>query len=194
MQKNNPILINVPHSATYIPPDELRYFTTDDLRHEIAAMTDHYCDNLYDTGDTMIRFPVSRLVCDPERFRDDSKEVMASVGIGAIYTSCSDGSMLKSISPEHKEEILTGYYDRYHKCLEDNVSLNIGTFGKCLIIDGHSFPDDPRVLSVMIEINRRIYMDHDLRKTQGYFRIKEDIKAAVNLLADYIRINIIRSN
>lgn len=42
-------------------------------------MTDHYCDDLYDTGGKMIRFPVSRLVCDPERFRDDSEEIMASI-------------------------------------------------------------------------------------------------------------------
>ena len=78
MRKNNPILINVPHSATYIPQTEKKYFTTPDIAHELNVMTDHYCDDLYDTGDKMIRFTVSRLVCDPERFRDDSEEIMAS--------------------------------------------------------------------------------------------------------------------
>ncbi len=33
MQKNNPILINVPHSSTYIPPEEIEYFTTPYLQH-----------------------------------------------------------------------------------------------------------------------------------------------------------------
>ena len=41
MQKNNPILINVPHSATYIPQGEERYFTTSKLKHELAVMKDH---------------------------------------------------------------------------------------------------------------------------------------------------------
>ena len=27
MQKNDPILINIPHSSTYIPPEEAGYFT-----------------------------------------------------------------------------------------------------------------------------------------------------------------------
>ncbi len=244
MRKNNPILINVPHSATYIPPEEMKYFTTPDLGHELAVMTDHFCDDLYDTGDQMIRFPVSRLICDPERFRDDSDEIMASVGMGAIYTSCSDGKKLKSVSPGHKEELLAGYYDRYHKRLETAVEHNLNAYGKCLIIDGHSFYDEPlpyefdrctdrpdicigtdpvhtpkaaeqllrdhfsgrgysveinrpfvgcivpiryyrrntRVMSVMIEINRRLYIDHDIHKTNGYARIKRDVADAIRVL------------
>ena len=244
MQKNSPILINVPHSSTYIPPDELRYFTTPALKHEIAAMTDHYCDDLYDTGDKMIRFPVSRLVCDPERFRDDSEEIMASVGMGAIYTACSDGTELKSITEDHKEELLAGYYDPYHRRLKEAVENNLITYGKCLSIDGHSFPavplpyefdqdsnrpdicigtdeyhtpgkiekmlwqhfisrgytveinrpfagcivpmkyyrKDARVMSVMIEINRRLYIDHDIKKTAEYSRVKKDIAEAIIFL------------
>ena len=244
MQKNNPILINVPHSQTYIPKKEMKYFTTNNIEHELNVMTDHYCDDLYDTGDTMICFPVSRLVCDPERFRDDSREIMASKGMGAIYTSCSDGSELKAISVKHREKLLAKYYDRYHKCFEKEVSKKLRRYGKCLIIDGHSFYDEPlpyeldqnrnrpdicigtdeyhtpesieemlcsyfrgrgysvelnrpfagcivpiryyrsdrRVKSVMIEINRKIYMDHSLTKTRGYMRIKQDVATAVRLI------------
>ena len=248
MQKNNPILINVPHSATYIPQTEKKYFTTPDIAHELNVMTDHYCDDLYDTGDKMIRFPVSRLVCDPERFRDDSEEIMASIGMGAIYSSCSDGSELKSISKRHKERLLSRYYDKYHSCFETEVSEKLRKFGKCLIVDGHSFYDEPlpyeldqdhnrpdicigtddyhtpgwaeeelcryfrqrgysveinkpfagcivpiryyrsdsRVSSVMIEINRRLYMDHNLNKTSGYRQIKEDVAKAIGILGKCI--------
>jgi N-formylglutamate amidohydrolase len=105
-RKNNSILINVPHSSTYIPPEELKYFRAPYLQHELDAMTDHYCDDLYDTGNDMICFPISRLVCDPERFRDDSEEIMASVGMGAVYTACSDGKELRTITAYHREEIL----------------------------------------------------------------------------------------
>ena len=245
MQKNNPILINVPHSATYIPTEEMKYFTTTDIARELRVMTDHYCDDIYDTGDKMIRFPVSRLVCDPERFRDDSEEIMASIGMGAIYTSCSDGSELKAISLKHKELLLTRYYDTYHKRFEAEVSVKLRENGKCLIIDGHSFSDEPlpyefdqthdrpdicigtdkyhtpvqveeelcrcfrqrgysveinrpfagsivpmkyyrsdvRVSSVMIELNRRLYMDHNLNKTREYKQIKDDVAAAVRSVA-----------
>ena len=244
MQKNNPILINVPHASTYIPQKEKKYFTTPNIARELNVMTDHYCDDLYDTGDKMIRFPVSRLVCDPERFRDDSEEIMASKGMGAIYLSCSDGSELKSVSVEHKEKLLTEYYDRYHKRFETEVSGKLQRYGKCLIVDGHSFYDEPlpyefdqdqnrpdicigtdeyhtpesieetlygffrqrgyrveinrpfsgsivptrfyqkdkNVMSVMIELNRRLYMDHHLHKTSGYRRVKEDVATAIRLL------------
>ncbi|MCR4849887.1 MAG: N-formylglutamate amidohydrolase [Lachnospiraceae bacterium] len=237
MQKNNPIIINVPHSSTIIPSEELKYFTTKNLQHELDVMTDHFCDDLFDTGERMIRFPISRLVCDPERFRDDSKEIMASIGMGAIYTRCSDGAELKSISPAHKEKLLERYYDRYHMELENAVQSALDRFDKCLIIDGHSFYDEPlpyelnqdknrpdicigtdenhtpketehilkqfftergytveinrpfagslvplkyyrkdkRVMSVMIEVNRRLYIDHEIRKKDGYFRVKSDI-------------------
>ena len=244
MQKTNPILINVPHSATYIPPTEKKYFTTPNIAHELRVMTDHYCDDLYDTGDKMIRFPVSRLVCDPERFRDDSEEIMASIGMGAVYSSCSDGRELKIVTPEHKEKVLTRYYDRYHRRFEVAVTERLREHGKCLIIDGHSFYDEPlpyefdqdrsrpdicigtdadhtpievqktvcgffkdqgysveinrpfagcivplkyyrndkRVMSVMIEINRRLYMDHELNKTSGYSRIKSEVTEVIGLL------------
>ena len=246
MQKKNLILINVPHSSTYIPTEELKYFNTHDLKHEIDVMTDHFCDDLYDTGDTMVRFPISRLVCDPERFRNDIDEIMAAVGMGAIYTACSDGSKLKSVSIEHKEELLIRYYDRYHREFERAVAQKLDEFGKCLIIDAHSFyseplpyefdqsqgrPDicigtddyhtprevlevlygfwngrgysveinrpfagcivpiryyrkDPRVMSVMIEINRRLYIDHEINKTDGYERVKRDITEVVGILRD----------
>ena len=244
MQKNTPILINVPHAATYIPPRERKYFTTPDIERELNVMTDHFCDDIYDSGDSMICFPVSRLVCDPERFRDDSEEIMASIGMGAIYSSCSDGSELKVISVEHKERLLSRYYDRYHSRFEAEVAEKLNTFGKCLIVDGHSFYEEPlpyefdqnhnrpdicigtdeyhtpkpveqvlsgyfrqrgysveinrpfagsivpskyyrsdsRVSSVMIEINRRLYMDRNLNKTLGYKRVKEAVVTAIRLL------------
>ncbi len=248
MQKNNPIIINVPHSSTYIPLEETQYYIIPKIQHELDVMTDHYCDDLYNTGNAMLRFPVSRLVCDPERFRNDAEEIMASVGMGAIYSACSDGSRLRVISEQHKEELLSRYYDSYHKRFENAVSRNLRRYGRCLIIDGHSFYDEPlpyeydqdrnrpdicigtddmhtpqmveeklrcffenrgysveinrpfagcivptrfyrkdkRLMSVMIEINRRLYIDHAIQKTDGYERIKKNIATAIALLDECI--------
>lgn len=241
MKRRSPIVVNVPHSSTFIPEEERRYFATEKLDHELLVMTDHYCDDLYDTGHEMIRFPVSRLVCDFERFRDDEMEIMSKKGMGACYVSCSDLGILRKISPIHKEQILKKYYDTYHRALELAVEERLGQYGYCFIIDGHSFPESPlpyendqslirpdicigtddyhtpgeisdricrmfeemgfsvavnspfagalvpmryyqkdrRVMSVMIEINRRLYMNRQGEITAGYRRIKEAVNRVV---------------
>ncbi|MBR4168526.1 MAG: N-formylglutamate amidohydrolase, partial [Lachnospiraceae bacterium] len=38
---------------------------------------------------------------------------------------------------------------------------------------------DPRVMSVMIEINRRLYIDRNIRKKPGFTTVKQDIAAAI---------------
>ncbi len=70
MQNHTPIIIHVPHASTWIPESEKKYFVTHNLQHEINVMTDHFCDDLFDIDGRQIIFPISRLVCDPERFRD----------------------------------------------------------------------------------------------------------------------------
>ncbi len=241
MQNHTPIIIHVPHASTWIPESEKKYFVTPNLQHEIKVMTDHFCDDLFDTGDEQICFPVSRLICDPERFRDDTQERMSRVGMGAVYIKCSDGTKLKEIPAKHKEWILREYYDTHHAALETAVAKAIAQQGRCLIIDGHSFyeealpyepdqdpwrPDicigtdefhtpekitdtlvtffrergysvavnrpfagalvplryyrsDKRVMSVMIEINRRLYIDRNIRKKPGFTAVKQDIAAAI---------------
>ena len=237
MKKRTPVVVNVPHSSTFIPEEGREYFVADRLDHELLVMTDHYCDDLYDAGFEMVRFPVSRLVCDFERFRDDKLETMSAKGMGACYVSCSDQRLLRILTEDHKEEILRKYYDTYHRVLELVVEERLGQYGCCLIIDGHSFHETPlpyeydqntdrpdicigtdeyhtpswisdlmygffkdkgytvavnkpfsgslvpmkyyrndrRVMSVMIEINRRLYMNRQGEIHSGYARIKNDI-------------------
>ena len=220
----------------------------DDLKHEIDVMTDHYCDELYDAGFYMLRFPISRLVCDPERFRDDKDEIMSSVGMGAVYSLCSDGSGLKKVSEKHKEEILKEYYDVYHERFEALTGMYLEKFDKCLIVDGHSFHETPlpyeldkntdrpdicigtddfhtpknitegikdfflhrgysvevnrpfsgsivplkyyrrekRVISLMIELNRRLYLDCNYEKNSNFEHLKKDIVSAMDLLKNYL--------
>ena len=246
MKKRTPIVVNVPHASTFIPEEERKYFVADRIDHELLVMTDHYCDDLYDAGFEMVRFPVSRLVCDFERFRDDKAETMFAKGMGACYVSCSDQKTLRILPEDHKEEILQRYYDTYHRTLELAVEERLGQFGHCLIIDGHSFyetplpyeydqntdrPDicigtdeyhtpawisdlmcgffkdkgytvninmpfsgslvpmkfyrnDKRVMSVMIEINRRLYMNRQGEIHSGYAKIRNDIVELMLLFTD----------
>jgi N-formylglutamate amidohydrolase len=235
MKTHSHILINVPHASTFIPEEERRFFDEGKLTHELLAMTDHFCDDLFGLGYEMIRFPVSRLFCDFERFRDDEKEMMAQKGMGACYVACSDQTPLRQLTLEHREEILRTYYDTYHQALTLAVEEKVGQLGRCVIIDGHSFPAvplpyeydqnpnrpdicigtddfhtaekmvrkttdffskkgfcitinapfagtmvpmkyykiDPRVSSIMIEINRKLYMKADGTPNEDYPDLKE---------------------
>ena len=239
MKTDPGIIIHVPHSSTYIPEKHSGDYICD-LKDEIYAMTDLYTDDLYDCGYEMCVFPVSRLFCDVERFRDDEAEPMSRIGMGIAYTQTSDGKILRAVSPELKAEILQMYYDMHHTKLTESVEDKLTLCGSCTIIDGHSFspvplkyesdkarPDicigtdsfhtpaelteyiyqsfigfgyqisvnspfagtivpmrfygkEKKVSSIMIELNRGLYMDSQGNKTEGYQRLKSEISEIVS--------------
>jgi N-formylglutamate deformylase len=64
-------VIHLPHAATIVPPDVREQFVLADaqLADQIRLMTDHLTDTLFAVPESMaftVRFPVSRLVVDPE--------------------------------------------------------------------------------------------------------------------------------
>jgi N-formylglutamate amidohydrolase len=76
-------VIHLPHAATHIPSDVREQFVLSDERiaDEIRLITDHLTDELFAVPDAIgltVRFPVSRLVVDPERFESDEQESMAA--------------------------------------------------------------------------------------------------------------------
>ena len=231
-----------------IPKRYLKSYESDKLSHEIDIMTDWFCDELFDCGREEIIFPVSRLLCDAERFRDDKDEIMAQVGMGAIYTRCSDGSRLRAVSETEKRDILARFYDAHHVRFTKAVEQRLEKYGKCLIIDGHSFypeplphepdqsldrPDfcigtseyhtpreaaellrdilsgkgfsvklnspfegtivpmsyyntDPRVMSVMIEVNRRLYLKAPGVKNEYFQEIKDSLSICTAALENVL--------
>ena len=66
-------------------------------------MTDWYTDELFDFGfgDRLV-YPVSRLVCDPERFRDDEREEMAQIGNAKAAQIVRDASSSRRPEGEHQ--------------------------------------------------------------------------------------------
>lgn len=187
-------------------------------------------------------FPISRLICDVERFASDDDEPMAKRGMGAIYTQTSRDEMLR-VPPDaaHREALLNRWYWPHHVLLDRVVNDVIERSGICLIVDCHSFSSvalpleldqtsdradtcvgtdpfhtpssigdaiaaaakaegysvavdapfagalvplsfyrkDPRVLSVMIEVNRRRYMDENSGAKKQSF---EDVRSTVGRL------------
>ena len=106
-------VLHIPHSADLIPADLRSAIAVSDevLSHELLVMTDRYTDELFAVRSpdaSPVRFPVSRLVVDPERYLDDTSEPMAARGMGVIYTRTSDGRALRS-PPSHR--LSSGYVD-----------------------------------------------------------------------------------
>lgn len=144
-----PLLVHIPHSSTYIPPEmKARFLLSEkDLQKELLRMTDRYTDELFscvaELGGILIVYNYSRLVLDPERFRDDKKEVMAAKGMGVIYTKDSNGRKLREINEKERNLLLQKIYDPYHNAITKEVQGLLAKFGECLIIDTHSFPAIP---------------------------------------------------
>jgi len=145
-----PLIVNIPHSATFIPNDIRRTFILSDneLHEELIRMTDRYTDELFSSvskiGGIGIVYKVSRLVVDPERFLDDEKESMSKKGMGVVYVKTSQGKVLRmDLSSEQRKALIARFYTPYHLLLENRVQDCLDEFNRCLIIDSHSFPSNP---------------------------------------------------
>jgi len=143
-----PVIIHVPHSSTLIPPEVRKdlLLTDNELKTELLRMTDWYSDEFASTAEkygNIIKNDFSRLVVDPERFRDDNNEIMSTTGMGAVYVSTSEKKPLRKISDNNRELLLRKYYDPYHHRFEKIAGKILSDFNKCLIIDVHSFPTIP---------------------------------------------------
>jgi len=144
------LIFHIPHSSKVIPQEYISVFDLEDhqLKNELIFMTDAYTDELFGNhaieSDSVIIFPISRLIVDPERFLDDSYEAMASIGMGVIYTKTSDGKMLrKAPSKSERKSLINKYYKPHHELLTNAVKKELTEHGRALILDCHSFPSKP---------------------------------------------------
>jgi len=138
------LVVNIPHSSMFIPTAfrPLFYLEADKLNKELLKTTDLYTDELFQSAARTLVFPVTRLICDVERFRNEKDEIMSKFGMWICYTRTSEQKKLKRVDVKHKREILRNYYDAYHAMLTQTVEEKLQTQGGCLIIDGHSFPTE----------------------------------------------------
>ena len=147
-----PLIVHIPHSSIFIPESERLTFCLSDqeLKEELLLMTDRLTDDLFskavELGGTLFVNRVSRFVFDPERFPDDESEPMAIKGMGAVYTKTSRGNPLRvnNFSLDDRRRVINQYFNPYSKALEEEVTKTLKIFGKCFILDGHSFPSIPQ--------------------------------------------------
>lgn len=144
-----PIVAHVPHASTTVPDEYRRQILLDDaaLAQELLRMTDWHTDRLFagvrKLGATQFVNELSRLVVDPEQFADDAHEPGAAAGQGAVYTRTSDRAELRRLSESEREALIDRVYLPYHQALTELVSGVLDEFGRCLILDCHSFGSVP---------------------------------------------------
>ena len=107
-------------------------------------MTDAYTDELFPITSAeagRVIFPLSRLVCDVERFPSDTEEPMVSRGMGVFYTRTSMGEVLRvQPDPADRQRSLNQWYWPHHSKLEQLVNDVAERSGICVIVDCHRFP------------------------------------------------------
>ena len=218
----NTIILHIPHSKTEIPI--LEGFNIGLIESESRLLVDHATDLIFNIdGVEKLIFPYNRIFCDVERL-DDKDEPLFNLGRGFFYTKTDDGQELRQLDLNIKKTIKEEYYDKHHQKLNEMVQTRLDKYNSALIIDCHSFTDNPfnsdldkednrpdiclgvdqyhtpkwlikhlergfenfnlsvkinspysgtiiplnyyqndkRVEGVMIEINRKLYMDHDI--------------------------------
>lgn len=144
-----PVVLHVPHSSRFIPERERSSLALDEaeLDRELLAVTDAFTDELFPLpggGSVRAVYPVSRLVCDPERFIDDDAEPMSRKGMGVVYTRTSDGKQLRvPLEAVERRRCIAAWYQPHHEALEHAVDGFLEKRGRVLVVDCHSFPSLP---------------------------------------------------
>jgi len=142
-------VIHVPHASKVIPEEVRGQFVLTDqlLSDELRLMTDAHTDELFEIPETLartVRYPISRLVVDPERFVDDELEIMVKKGMGVVYTGTAAGTQLRrKLTTDERQRLIDQYYWPHHRKLSSQVSECLDANHYCLIMDAHSFPSRP---------------------------------------------------
>ena len=152
------IVLHIPHASKHIPDEYLKYFTLSkkDLEIEFLKMTDHFTNELFDvSGDNVhqLKFPISRLLVDVERFEKDELEPMCKVGMGCVYEKTHDGNSLKNVE-NIRDELINKFYKTHHENFIKIVDKKLIENNKVLIIDCHSFPKYPLPYELNQQTNR----------------------------------------
>jgi N-formylglutamate deformylase len=143
-----PVVVHAPHGGTWLPDEERSAFLLDDsaLAEEIRVMADHRTGLLAEQaaglGAAAFVNRLSRLVVDPERFPDEREE-MEAVGMGFAYTATFEGLPLRRLGAGDRARLKERWYDPYALALERLVVEVCRRFGRCVIIDLHSYPSRP---------------------------------------------------
>ena len=148
---SSPLVVHVPHSATWLPDAERSALLLDDaaLDAELKALTDWHTDRICFHALASAGVPAavfansaSRLLIDPERFTGE-EEPMLAVGMGPVYQSTSGQQPLRSPDPERDQRLLDSWFYPYATAFTDLIDRTLAEHGRAVVVDLHSYPSKP---------------------------------------------------
>lgn len=136
-------IFHIPHSSKKIPKEFIGDFiiSNEDLMKECEIMCDDYTDVLIQNYPHIVKFDYSRLLCDVERFNDDT-EIMNKIGMGVLYTHSHDGELIRNVNDKNKSKIIE-LYDNHHYLLNNLAKKLLKKNNSILIVDIHSYSNEP---------------------------------------------------
>jgi len=235
------MILHIPHSSTFIPPKyEIEFII--DIQDTLDILTDHFTDELfYYPNAKTIKFLLSRVICDVERFENNEK-MEELYGMGVVYRKNHLGQTLHNMDKALQKEIIETYYRKHYEELEIAVSNELSKKEEALIVDCHSFHDeqalhvkdphrpdicigadefhtpsflieavvsyfkklgysvvinspfegtivpmkyykkDKKVSSIMIEVNRKLYLTKNYHKNKNFSKIQNLLKGSLDIL------------
>ena len=244
----NHYLIHLPHCGTKIPKEYIGdyYLDKKELEENILEYADIYTDELFDNLFNKfggVKNDYSRLFFDAERFGDDNLETMhKDFKLGWFY----ENTILKKkpLRGTQNKSTIRKYFDNHHNLLNKLTQDKLSKYGKCTIMDCHSFSNQPywfldtnmvspdicigfeenhldnnlkniildefkdmniainnpyagslvptnywakdtRVKSVMIEINKKLYVESDnITKNKNFNQIKQKLDNILNKISN----------
>ena len=135
------VICNIPHAGLLIPEFILEDFiiSKEEIIEFAEKIVDKNIDELFKfvPASNKVISPISRVVVDMERYKDDNKEKMAQIGMGLFYTHDDTGKPIRTQGKTYP--ICLGFYNSYHERLEQLISNSLRKNNSCYILDCHSF-------------------------------------------------------
>lgn len=128
----------LPHIGLYLPNVDNRP-EFDTLRRDSLTLADEQVDRLYSFLPNKITSDYSRFMVDLERYLDNSKEPMATRGMGYLYNRLIDGTLFDRVV-FGDDKYFTLYYKHKHAQLKQAIE-HIGN--GAILLDLHSFNPVP---------------------------------------------------
>lgn len=132
-------IFHVPHDGDALPPELLASVQIPMARflRYHAEMRDtlvrELIPSLWREEEHALRFPVSRLLCDVERFLGP-EEIMERYGMGFCYERVYNGTQIKRVTDELRQQTLR-YYGEHHA----RVNALCRCHARPLLLDLHSY-------------------------------------------------------
>ena len=127
------MILHIPHSSRRL----LGFIEMKNEQDNLDHLTDSYTDDIfdYDGASSIIKFPLSRFICDVERLENDPLE---NEGHGIIYTKdCFGDDIIRYISDDFIYKMYKHHHDKFTKAVNRSSTL----YKNVVIVDCHSFPD-----------------------------------------------------